>query len=41
MISPFWYGSKPLMQRSSVLLPEPLGPQMTTVWPFSMVSSMS
>jgi len=32
-MSPAWMRSSPLMQRSSVLLPEPLGPQTTTTSP--------
>lgn len=34
MISPELIDSRPFMQRSIVLLPQPLGPQITTTWPF-------
>src|SRR6476469_9947744 len=32
-ILPAWIVSSPAMQRSSVLLPDPLRPTMATVWP--------
>ena len=41
IISPDWMVSKRLMQRISVLLPLPLGPQTTTTSPAPMVRWMS
>src|SRR6185369_12199050 len=41
MISPDWTVSRRLMQRISVLLPLPLGPQTTTTCPATMLKSMS
>src|SRR3954463_10740729 len=35
VIVPAWRVSSPAMQRSKVLLPEPLRPTMATVWPRS------
>src|SRR5262245_15651597 len=37
---PPWMLSRPLMHRSSVDLPVPLGPTMTTTWPGATVRSM-
>src|SRR5216110_2194732 len=39
--SPRCTGPRPLMQRMSVLLPEPEGPQTTTTSPVAIVRSMS
>src|SRR5919106_5476237 len=41
MMSPDWMVSSRLMQRMSVLLPLPLGPQTTTAFPASITRSMS
>ena len=41
IISPDWIRSKRLMQRISVLLPLPLGPQTTTTSPPPIVRLMS
>src|SRR5436190_16221667 len=41
MILPFWCSSSLLMQRMSVDLPEPEGPQMTIFSPWSTVRLMS
>ena len=41
MIWPFWCSSSRLMQRISVDLPEPDGPQMTIFSPWSTVRLMS
>ena len=38
-IWPDWMASSPLMERSSVLLPEPLRPMMATTWPLSTLRS--
>ena len=41
VMRPSWYSSSALMQRMSVLLPEPEGPQMTMRSPRATVRSMS